>query len=105
MFMIETAKQRYHSESSSSDGFVTQSKHKIGYDVSWKTDYQWYTPVYDSSASTIVGLLFSVCKQHSRKQRNSAGTWTDKPYTLFPPLYVKILARTLHRLVMSLPGV
>ena len=89
--------KRHRSESSSSDGFVTRSKHKISYDASWKTDYQWYIPVYDSSASTIVGLLFSVCKQHGTKQRNNAGTWTDKPYTLFPPSppYVKTLVRTL----------
>ena len=58
-------------ESSSSDGFVTRSKDKIGDDASRKTDYQWYIPVYDSSASTIVGLLFSIYKQHgtSREQR------------------------------------
>ena len=55
--MIEMAKQRHCSESSSSDSFVTRSKHKIGYKASWKTDYQWYIPVYDSSASIIVGLL------------------------------------------------
>ena len=52
-------KQRHCSESSSSDGFVTRSKHKICYDASWKMDYQWYIPVYDSTASTVVGLLFS----------------------------------------------
>ena len=82
--------------------FVTRSKHKIGYDTSWKTDYQWYIPVYDSSASTVVGLLFSVCKQHGTKQRNSARAWTDKLYTLSPPPpYVKISARTL---LASFPG-
>ena len=84
MFTIEMAKQRHRSESSSSDGFVTRSKHKIGYNASWKTDYRWYIPVYDSSASTVVGLLYSVCKQHGIKQRNSAGTWSDKLCTLFP---------------------
>ena len=95
MFTIETAKQE---ESSSSDGFVTRSKHKIGYDVSWKTDYQWYNPVYDSSASTVVGLLFSVCKQLSTKQRNRQGhgqiNCTPCPSPP-PPPYVKILVRTL----------
>ena len=58
MFTIEMAKQRHCSESSSSDGFVTRSKHKI-YNASWKTDCQWYIPVYDSSVSTVVGLFGS----------------------------------------------
>ena len=62
MLTIKMAKQRHRSESSSSDGFVTRSKHKISYNVSWKTGCQWYIPVYYSSVSTVVGLLFSVCK-------------------------------------------
>ena len=72
MVTIEMAKQRHRLESSSSDGSVTRSKHKIGYNASWKMDYQWYIPVYDSFASTVVGLLLCVCKaekQHRDKDR------------------------------------
>ena len=30
----------------------------------------------------VVGLLCSLCKQHQTKQRNSVGTWTEKPCNL-----------------------
>ena len=86
VFTIEMAKQRHRLESTISDGSVTRSKHMIGNCMSWKTDLQWCAciPVYNSSASTIVGLLYPVCKRHGRKQRNSTGTWTwtDKLRTL-----------------------
>jgi len=61
---------------SSSDGFTTRGKHKIGYSTSWKTDFPWHTPVYDSSESTIIGLLCSVCKRHGTKPRNHSAIWT-----------------------------
>ena len=54
------------------------SKHKIGYNASWREDFPWHIPVYDAAGSTVTGLLCFLCKQHQTKQRNSAGTWTEK---------------------------
>lgn len=80
LFGIEMAfARRKRPRSASFDRSVTQSKHKIGYNTSWKTDFPWHIPVYDSSESTVIGLLCSVCKRHGTKQRNSVGTWTDQP--------------------------
>ena len=66
---------------SSSDGFTTRGKHKIGYRASWKTDFPWHTPVYDSSESTVIGLLCSVCKRHGTKPRNHSAIWTTRVCT------------------------
>ena len=54
--------RRKRGRSSTSDGSVTQSKHKIGYRTSWKTDFPWHIPVYDDSEPTVIGLLCSICK-------------------------------------------
>ena len=58
----------------SSDGFTTRGQHKIGYNASWKTDFPWHTPVYNSSESTVFGLLCCVCKRHGTKPRNQETT-------------------------------
>ena len=65
----------------SSDGFTTRGKHKIGYNASWKTDFPWHTPVYNSSESTVIGLLCCVCKRHSTKPRNHFAIWTTQACT------------------------
>ena len=84
-------KQRHRSESSSSDGFVTRSKHKIGYDASWKTDYQWYIPVYDSVYRC---SPFASNAAQIRETAQGHGQINRTPCSP-PPPYVKILARTL----------
>ena len=72
--------------SSASTSAVTVSKHRVGYNASWTTDYPWHLPVYDVDGSegegTVIGVLCSLCKQHNTKQRNNAGTWTEKPCAL-----------------------
>ena len=67
---------------SSSDSARAVKKHKVGYSASWKEEFPWHVPVYDSAGSTVAGLLCSLCKQHNMKQRNNVGTWTDKPCSL-----------------------
>ena len=64
------------------DSATSTNKHKVGYSISWKEDFPWHIPVYDRAGSTVTGLLCSLCKQHNTKQRNSVGTWTDKPCNL-----------------------
>ena len=34
-----------------------------------------------SSRDSVVGLVCTICQRHRSRQRNSAGTWTDKPCT------------------------
>ena len=49
-----------------------------------KAEFPWHVPVYNeegNSESCVVGLLCSICQRHGTKQRNRAGTWTDKPCT------------------------
>ena len=61
-----------------------KAKHKIEHDKRWKEEFLWHVPVYNeegNSESCVVGLLCSICQRHGTKQRNRAGTWTDKPYT------------------------
>ena len=64
---------------------VPASKHRVGYNASW-TDFPWHLPVYDVDAAegseNVIGVLCSLCKQHKTKQRNNAGTWTEKPCCL-----------------------
>ena len=64
--------------SSATSETAVQSKHKIGYNASWKTDFPWHIPVFDDTVTNIISLLCSTCKQHGATQRNSSGTWTDK---------------------------
>ena len=66
---------------SSSKGSVSRNKHKIGYDSSWKLDFPWHIPVYDTTESTVVGLLCSLCKRYGTKPRNHSLTWTMEPCT------------------------
>ena len=66
----------------SSDQPAKKSKHRVEYDVRWKEEFPWHVPVYredGNSESDVTGLLCSICKRHGTKQRNNAGTWTDKP--------------------------
>ena len=69
-------RKRPHSSSAS---LTAANKHKVGYNVSWKDDFLWHIPVYDGTGSTVTGLLCSLCKRHHTKQRNSVGTWMEKP--------------------------
>ena len=69
---------------STCDQPAKKAKHKIEYDKRWKEEFPWHVPVYNeegNSESCVVGLLCSICQRHSTKQRNRAGTWTDKPCT------------------------
>ena len=57
-----------------------KSKHKLGYNVTWKDEFPWHFPVYveeGNAESGVSGLLCSICQRHGTKQRNSAGTWTE----------------------------
>ena len=72
---------------SASPSTTPRSKHRVGYRNSWQTEFPWHVPVYDTDNSEtddghVVGLLCSLCKKHHTKQRNSVGTWTDKPCSL-----------------------
>ena len=67
---------------SSSDSVTATNKHKVGYCASWKEEFPWHVPVYDSAGSTVTGLLCSLCKQRNTKQQNNVGIWTDKPCSL-----------------------
>ena len=79
--MASSSRKRPRSDSPSS--ISSKSRHKIGYNPTWKTDFPWHIPVYGSSDSdsdgSVVGLLCSTCKLHRTKQRNNAGNWTDLP--------------------------
>ena len=79
--MASSSRKRPRSDSPSS--ISSKSRHKIGYNPNWKTDFPWHIPVYGSSSSdsdgSVVGLLCSTCKLHRTKQRNNAGNWTDLP--------------------------
>ncbi len=59
-----------------------QSHHRVGYDSSWEREFPWHQPVFDTSNTTVEGLLCNICKQHRTGQRNKAGTWSTKPCTL-----------------------
>ena len=82
--MASSSRKRLHSDSPSS--ISSKSRHKIGYNPNWKTDFLWCIPVYGSSGSdsdgSVVGLLCSNCKLHRTKQQNNAGNWTDLPCKL-----------------------
>ena len=67
---------------SSSNSATSASKHKIGYYTSWKKDFAWHVPVYDSAGSTVTRLLCSLYQLHRMKQQNGVGTWMEKPCTL-----------------------
>ena len=54
--------------SSSDSSTDLTNKHKVGYSASWKEDFPWHVPVYDSAGSMVTGLLCSLCKQHNTKQ-------------------------------------
>ena len=59
-----------------------KSKHKLGYNITWKDEFPWHFPVYveeGNAESGVSGLLCSIRQRHGTKQRNSAGTWTEKP--------------------------
>ena len=57
--MASIGRKRSHSGSSSSND--SQSKHKVGYNARWETDFPWHVPIYESAdESTVVGLLYSV---------------------------------------------
>ena len=61
-----------------------RTKHKLGYSASWKDEFPWHFPVYaqeGDAESGVSGLMCTICQRHGAKQRNSAGTWTDKPCT------------------------
>ena len=79
--MASSSRKRPRSDSPSS--ISSKSRHKIGYNPNWKTDFPWHIQVYGSSGSdsdsSVVGLLCSTCKLHRTKQRNHAGNWTDLP--------------------------
>ena len=61
---------------------MTKAKHRVGYDSSWQKEYPWHIPVYGSDETTVIGVLYALCKQHNVQQRNKSGTWTEKPCTL-----------------------
>ena len=67
--------------SSTTGEIAVQSKHKIGYQASWKTGFPWHISVFDDDDTEIIGLLCSTCKRHGATQRSSSGIWTDKPCT------------------------
>ena len=71
-----------HASCGSNNQPAKKSKHKVEYDVRWKEEFPRHIPVHceeGNSASEVTGLLCSICQCHGTKQRNNAGTWTEKP--------------------------
>ena len=50
------SRKRTHCSSATGETAV-QSKHKIGYNASRKTDFPWHIPVFDDTETNIIDLL------------------------------------------------
>lgn len=74
-----------------SSSVVPAAKHRLGYDASWSETFPWLIAVREdtefqsdearTSPTAVTGLLCSLCRRHSRRQRNGTGTWAERPCT------------------------
>ena len=72
---------------------AVQSKHKTGYNASWKTDFPCHIPVFDDTETNIIGLLYMVCANEEylldvqavarRLVRLSLTTCSEQPEQVF----------------------
>ena len=54
------------------------SKHAVGYKPAWEAEYPWLVP--DFSDGKVSGMLCSVCKRHSTKNKyNKTTAWSESP--------------------------
>ena len=48
---------------------VDTSRHVVGYNQSWETEFSWLVPVHTESEEKVSGMLCSLCKRHSTNTR------------------------------------
>lgn len=56
------------------------SKHAIGYNCEWETEFPWLQPVRDIDSGVVTGMLCRLCKKHETKSKyNQSVVWSATP--------------------------
>ena len=66
----QPAMKRPRKEDTSAD----TSGHVVGYNKSWETEFPWLVPIYAEVEEKVSGILCSLCKRHSTKNKYNRST-------------------------------